>query len=251
MRQRPSEGVAVSRHTVVAIDPGLAARLHHRLAVSGYLLVAFAVLTALAAGPLAPLDVALDSDRRIDSIRPVLLVVDRIGQRAVCLPVLVAVVIVLSRRTRSRRPAAVAALAVLAVNLLVGGLKLGLERGAPLNGEPGFLAGGVMYPSGHTANVVLVYGLAAYLWCRYTDAARRTRLLLAAVVAALTVVMTATSLTLRWHWFTDLAAGALVGAAVLVAVAAADCAVVVTVAQKSRKVSIWAPSALSRSARSS
>lgn len=243
----------MSPNAVVAIDPRLTARLHRGLAVSGCLLLAFAVLTMLAAGPLQPLDDALDSalasGRRIDSIRPVLLVVDRIGQRAVCLPVLVLVLIVLHRRTRSRRPAAVAAVAVLAVNLLVGGLKLALERGAPLAGEPGFLAGGVMYPSGHTANVVLVYGLAAYLWCRYTGAPRRTRLLLAGLVGALTGVMTATSLLLRWHWFTDLAAGALVGAAVLVAVTAADRTVVL--AQKSRNVSIWAPSALSRSARSS
>ena len=195
------------------------------LAVSGALLVAFGILTLLVAEPLRPLDVALNFQRDVSEVRPVLVTMDRIGQRAVCLPVLAMIAWLASRRAGTWRPAVVALVSVFAVNLIVAVFKFGLERGSPLRGQPGFLEGGVMYPSGHTANVVLVYGLAAYLWWRYTDSSRRTRSVATAIVVALTLVMIGTSLTLRWHWFSDLVAGVLLGAAALRAATAIDRAV--------------------------
>lgn len=201
-------------------------RLAKGLCVAGLLLVAFGILTSLVAGPLRSLDVALNFERDLpDGVRPALVTLDRIGQRAVCLPVLVVVAWLASRRAGTWRPMVVAVVSVFVVNLLVAIFKFGLERGAPLANEPDFLEGGVMYPSGHTANVVLVYGLAAYLWWRYTDASRRTRQVTTGIVVALTIVMIGTSLTLRWHWFTDLIAGVLVGAAALRAATAIDKAV--------------------------
>jgi membrane-associated phospholipid phosphatase len=197
-------------------------RLLRGLQWSLLLVAAFVVLTVFAAGPLQTVDEALNSRRDVAELRPVLHLLDRIGQRAICLPVLVLVGWVVSRRIRSWRPMVVAAVAVLALNALVAALKFGLQRGAPLENQPAFLAGGEWYPSGHTANVVLVYGLAAYLWCHYTRARRRTAVILAGIVAALTVLMVATSLTLRWHWFTDLIGGVMVGAAVLQAVVTID-----------------------------
>jgi membrane-associated phospholipid phosphatase len=186
------------------------------------MVAAFVVLTVFAAGPLQSVDEALNSRRDIAELRPALHMLDRIGQRAVCLPVLFLVAWVLSQRVRSWRPIVVAAVAVLALNALVAALKFGLQRGAPLENQPAFLAGGEWYPSGHTANVVLVYGLAAYLWCHYTRARRRRAVIMAGIVATLTVLMVATSLTLRWHWFTDLIGGVMVGAAVLQAVVTID-----------------------------
>lgn len=202
--------------------PHRRARLWTGLAYTALLLVAFLVLTVLAAGPLQAVDLALNKPRDIASIRPSLAIVDRIGQRAVCLPILGLVAGWAVYRARSWRPAFVAAVSVLSVNAFVAVFKFSLERGAPLENEPNFLAGGVMYPSGHTANVVLVYGLAAYLWWRYTDSSRDTRWIMVSVVTLLTLIMIGTSLALRWHWFTDLIGGILVGAAALRAATSID-----------------------------
>lgn len=200
-------------------------------------LLAFLVLTVLIPGPLRPLDLAFNEYRGQDfaALRPYLEVLDRIGQRAVCLPVLAAVAGWASYRARTWRPMVVAGISVFAVNAFVAVFKFGLERGAPLANEPDFLTGGVMYPSGHAANVLLVYGLAAYLWCRYTDASRRTGWVLVVVVTVLTLTMFATSLSLRWHWFTDLLGGVLVGAAALRAAVVVDRAVPFTPLTHSRE----------------
>ena len=55
---------------------------------------------------------------------------------------------------------------MLALNLAVLVLKLALGRGQA-GTDPAFFVGGMAYPSGHTANIVLVYGLVAYLLSRY------------------------------------------------------------------------------------
>jgi membrane-associated phospholipid phosphatase len=201
----------------VSRSPNRAVQLWSGLLGVAGLLLAFLVLTVLIPGPLRPVDLALNHERGQDflAVRPYLEVVDHIGQRGLCVPLLVAVAARVSYRIRTWRPLIVTGAGVLAVNAVVGAFKFGLERGSPLQNEPDFLTGGVMYPSGHAANVVLVYGLLAYVWCRYTDASRRTYRWLVVVVAALTVIMVATSLSLRWHWFTDLIGGVLVGAAVL------------------------------------
>jgi membrane-associated phospholipid phosphatase len=69
-----------------------------------------------------------------------------------------------------------------------------------------------------------VYGTAAYLASRYGEVSRGARRVMFAMVAVLSLVMTMTSLLLRWHWFTDLIAGFLVGGVVLSAMAAFDLA---------------------------
>ncbi|MPZ93454.1 MAG: phosphatase PAP2 family protein [Propionibacteriales bacterium] len=202
--------------------PSRGARVARGLLASGWLLLALLVLTMLAAGPLRPVDIALNFQHDRMSFNPTLLTIDRIGQRAVCVPVLVVVAALAGRRRRSWRPLVVAGLSVLVVNVAVGVLKLGLERGAPYDRQPAFFVDGVMYPSGHSANVVLVYGLAAYLWWRYAGASRRTRVWLVAAVVFLAHVMVLVSLALGFHWFTDLVAGVLVGGAVLQAVTTVD-----------------------------
>lgn len=218
-------------------SPHRTVRLWSGLLGAASFLLAFLVLTVLIPGPLRPLDLAFNEFRGNDfnEIRPYLIVLDRIGQRAVCLPVLAAVAAWTSYRVRAWRPLIVAGISVLVLNAFVAMFKFGLERGAPLDNEPDFLTGGVMYPSGHAANVLLVYGLAVYLWCRYTDASRRTRWTLVAVVAALTVIMFMTSLSLRWHWFTDLVAGVLVGAAALRAAVVVDRAIPFTPLTRTRE----------------
>jgi membrane-associated phospholipid phosphatase len=191
------------------------------------LLLAFLVLTVLIPGPLRPLDLALNHYRGDDfqAIRPYLEVLDYIGQRGLLVPLLGLVAWLAKRRAGTWRPVIVAAASTFAVNVVVAVFKFGLERGSPLDHEPDFLTNGVMYPSGHAANVVLMYGLGAYIWCRYTDASRRRYWQLVVVVSMLTVTMVAVSLSLRWHWLTDLIGGVLVGAAALKTTVAIDRAI--------------------------
>jgi membrane-associated phospholipid phosphatase len=214
----------------VQSSPHREARLWSGLLGAAALLLAFLVLTVLIPGPLRPLDLALNHYRGDDfqAIRPYLEVLDYIGQRGLLIPLLGLVAYLAARRAGTWRPVIVAAASTLAVNVVVGVFKLGLERGHPLDYEPDFLTNGVMYPSGHAANVVLMYGLAAYIWCRYADAPRRRYWQLVAVVSVLTVTMVAVSLSLRWHWLTDLIGGVLVGAAALKATVAIDRAVPLT-----------------------
>jgi undecaprenyl-diphosphatase len=189
------------------------------------LLGLFAVFTVVTIGPLGRVDVALNGPRYLAPWRDELMAIDRIGQRAVCLPLLAILTAVVAYRVRDWRPVTVAALAVVGLNLLVLILKLSLGREGPRLEDPAFFNGGDMYPSGHTANVVLVYGLMGFLLLRYGVASRRLRGWLVAAVVALSIVMTATSLALRWHWFTDLVSGLFVGAAVLALTAAFDTAI--------------------------
>jgi undecaprenyl-diphosphatase len=146
----------------------------------------------------------------------------------VCLPILVVAMVVAARRTRSWRPVVVAVGAVLALNFVVGILKIGLGRGQPESADPSFFVGGMAYPSGHTSNILLVYGLIVYLLGRYAGASRRTRVALWTVVAVLSMTMVGTSLTLNWHWFADLVAGLLCGAMVLQLTVAVDLALPAT-----------------------
>ncbi|QWC85112.1 phosphatase PAP2 family protein [Nocardioidaceae bacterium] len=196
--------------------------------VSGYMLAVFlgfvlAGFTALAAGPLVRIDTYFNLAPPPPEWRPVLQVVDRIGQRAVCLPILALVVLWCVRRTRSWRPMIVAGVSVFMLNLTVLILKIGLGRAAPATADPYFFQGGLgAYPSGHTSNIVLVYGLMAYLALRYGGVPRGRVWTLALAVTVLSVVMVGTSLTLNWHWFADLVAGLLVGGLVLELTATID-----------------------------
>lgn len=191
-------------------------------ALAGFLLLVFVGFTLLAMGPLVRYDAYFNLEPPPRSWAPVLYVLDRIGQRAVCLPILAAATYYVCRRLRSWWPGAMVAVSVFMLNLIVLILKVGLGRGSPSGGDPSFFAGGMAYPSGHSSNVVLIYGLVAYLLLRYTRPRRAVRAFLWALVPTLSVVMVATSLTLDWHWFADLIAGLLIGGAVLQTTAAVD-----------------------------
>jgi membrane-associated phospholipid phosphatase len=194
------------------------------LLVAVALLALFAALTWFVAGPAngSWIDKVLNHKHNIASLTPVLHVLDRIGQRAVCLPILGVVTAWVAWRHRSLRPVLISVCVVVAVNLLVLILKLWLGRGAPLEHRPAFFVDGQMYPSGHTSNVVAVYGTAAYLAARYGSVRKPAKTVIFAVVAVLAVIMTLTSLLLHWHWFTDLIAGFLIGGVVLVTTTAFD-----------------------------
>jgi membrane-associated phospholipid phosphatase len=193
--------------------------------VSAGLAVTFVVYTWLVIhwGPFIRLDDFMDRDWHLQSLWPVLTRVDRIGQRAVCLPILAAVVAITVWRHRSWRPALLAGIAVFSVNLLVLIAKVAMSRGRPVTVH-GFFSGGDMYPSGHTANVLVVYGLCFHLISHYGRVSARTRRVMFWGVFVLSAIMFTTSLTLRWHWFSDLIGGFLVGGAVLALTVGIDAA---------------------------
>lgn len=199
--------------------------LRGSLAAAAGLSVAFVVYTWLVVNwsPFISLDSFLNRNFHVQSLWPVLTRVDRVGQRAVCLPILAVVVAVTAWRHRSWRPALLATIAVFSVNLIVLIAKLAMSRGRPLSGQS-FFADGDMYPSGHTANILVVYGLCYHLVTHYGRVSPRMKRLLFGFVCALSAVMLATSLLLRWHWFSDLVGGFMVGGAVLALTVGIDAA---------------------------
>lgn len=136
---------------------------------------------------------------------------DRIGQRAVCLPLLFLLTFVIWRRYGFKRPIVIAVLGNLGLNFVVGVLKLATSRESPRTGIPDFFVGNVLFPSGHSGNVIFVYGLMAAFALRYALVHPRRKPVLTAGVAGLTVLMFIISIYRETHWFTDLVVGALLG----------------------------------------
>ncbi|HSE07973.1 MAG TPA: phosphatase PAP2 family protein [Nocardioidaceae bacterium] len=203
-------------------DDGWTSAVSSGFALAGFLALVLVAFTLLAMGPFVRYDAYFNLDPPPQEWVSFLHVLDRVGQRAVALPILGGALFWIYRQTRSWRPVVVAGLAVFMLNLVVLILKLTLGRSQPITGDPSFFTGGMAYPSGHSSNIVLVYGLVAYLVSRYTSPSRRTRVLMWGTVALLAVTMVVTSLTLNWHWFADLVAGLLVGGIVLELTATVD-----------------------------
>lgn len=191
-------------------------------ALAGFLFVVFVGFTLLVMGPLTGLDVSLNVRTPAQGMVPVLHVMDRIGQRAVCLPVLGAVLFWIWRRTGRNRPVVVSAVSIFVLNAIVAVLKIGLGRGEPGTMNPDFFVGGMAYPSGHTSNIMLVYGLIPYLLATYARVRPRTVNIWTGLVALLSIWMVVVSVTLTWHWFADLWAGLLIGGMTLALTSAAD-----------------------------
>ena len=146
---------------------------------------------------------------------------DKLGQRSITIPVLLIVAGVLGRRHRTWRPVLLSLGTVLLLNLVVGGMKILIGRAKPSTGSTDVLTGGVIFPSGHSSNLVLTGGLIIYLLMRYADRPPPVRRL-ALVVAALTTMTVLVSLYRNTHWLTDLVGGALVGGLILQSIVVLD-----------------------------
>jgi undecaprenyl-diphosphatase len=210
------------------------ASVRRELAAASVLGAAFVAVTVLAAGPLERLDATLRGRwvmEKTPALEPLLQqVLDRLASQAVCVPVLAAVAITIAVRRRSWRPVLVAGSAELAWLLIVGALKVLFARPAPVVGNPSFYEGGlwrlgemgVSYPSGHAAEVFLIYGTAVHLIHRYTATSQNRVQLLRILVGALAINTVVVSFWLGWHWLTDLVGGLLVGAFLLAILMAVD-----------------------------
>jgi membrane-associated phospholipid phosphatase len=111
-----------------------------------------------------------------------------------------------SWRQRTLRPLLALGVALLLLNTTVGAVKIGLGRLGPhyatTVGSAEMFAGGDIFPSGHTANAVVTWGILAYL--ATTPRARRVLSVVAAVFA---LGVGATTVYLGTHWVSDVLLG--------------------------------------------
>ncbi|MER5641935.1 phosphatase PAP2 family protein [Kitasatospora sp. NPDC002227] len=140
-------------------------------------------------------------------------------------------------RARTVRPLLVMGAALLLLNITVGAVKIVTGRLGPhyahYIGSPELFSGGTIFPSGHTANAVVTWGVLAYLAVRW----RRTGTVLAGLTA---VSIGLTTVYLGTHWVSDVFAGWAAGALVLLALPLVE----PTIADLDRRiVSLWRPQA--------
>ncbi|WP_240677861.1 phosphatase PAP2 family protein, partial [Actinacidiphila soli] len=119
-----------------------------------------------------------------------------------------------SWRQRTLRPLLVLGASLLLLNVTVGAVKVGLGRLGPhyatTVGSPELFAGGDIFPSGHTANAVVTWGVLAYL--ASTPVVRRVSSVIAALLA---LGVGFTTIYLGTHWVSDVLLGWAAGLLVL------------------------------------
>ena len=167
-------------------------------------------------GPLTQLDIKIaswDGEKETPALQDAAWVYDKLGQRSVLVPILLIVAGVFARRHGTWRPVVLAMASFVVLNVVVGAMKILIGRSETETGDPSVFDGGVIYPSGHSSNMVLTGGLIIYFFWRYAKDPPLRRLTL--LITVLTTVTILTSLYVGSHWLTDLVAGALVGGLLL------------------------------------
>jgi membrane-associated phospholipid phosphatase len=198
---------------------------HRSRIVAGLLTLGllYVIVDIFVEGPLTQLDLAVerwDGETSIPSLKGAAWLYDKVGQRSVLIPVLLIVAGVLARRHRTWRPVVLAGVSFLILNVVVGAMKIIIGRSETETGDPSVLNGGVIFPSGHSSNMVLTGGLIIYLLWRYTDRPPLRRLVV--LVSVMTTITIAVSIYIGSHWVSDLIGGALVGGLLLQAVIVFD-----------------------------
>ncbi|WP_374773306.1 phosphatase PAP2 family protein [Streptomyces sp. NBC_01310] len=121
-----------------------------------------------------------------------------------------------SWRQHTLRPLITLGVALLLLNVTVGSVKLGLGRLGPHYateiGSAELFAGGDIFPSGHTANAVVTWGILAYLASTVV-----TRRVLSVVSAVVSLSVGATTVYLGTHWISDVLLGWSAGLLILLA----------------------------------
>lgn len=137
------------------------------------------------------------------------------GQRVLILVVMSVLVGYLCWTRRTLQPLVRTLLALALLTVTVYAFKYGLGRTAPEYPEGSLLhRDGQSYPSGHTANAVLMWGLATWLTVYYGLPAR-VQGVFATLFVVSPIASAVTMLLLNFHWVTDLVTGAAVGVILL------------------------------------
>lgn len=148
---------------------------------------------------------------------------DDLGLRWITATILILAAALIGRRFSSWRPLNLSILSLTFLNLFVGAAKIGFGRcKAREDFDICMFTDGMAYPSGHTANALVTWGLLAYIIFRYTHRDPFEGLRLYWVVGVMTVAVCFASLVRNTHWFTDLLGGMFLGGAILVLVVAID-----------------------------
>jgi membrane-associated phospholipid phosphatase len=135
-----------------------------------------------------------------------------LGQRAPATLAFLPVFIFVAWRERSSRPLVMLATSLVLLNVSVGVVKYAIGRIGPRDQGDVYqiFAGGNIFPSGHLANVVMLYGLLAWILPRF-------RKWIIAATAFFCATIGVSTIYLRTHWFSDVVGGWIAGALVLLA----------------------------------
>jgi len=152
----------------------------------------------------------------------ILLAMDDLGLRSFTATILLITAAWFGWRFKSWRPIYLSASALLLLNGVVGLSKLIFGRTKPRLSLDLLHAGGLSYPSGHSANALLTWGMTAYILYRYAFHSRSHLIFLQVIVGVLTTTVYAASLIRNTHWFSDLLGGVLIGGSLLVFLIAID-----------------------------
>ncbi|MET8578417.1 phosphatase PAP2 family protein [Streptomyces sp. NPDC005012] len=121
-----------------------------------------------------------------------------------------------SWRQHTLRPLITLAISLLLLNLSVGAAKIGMGRLGPhyatTIGSNEMWLGGDIFPSGHTANAVVTWGILAYL-----ASSPRARRWLSALSAVMSLGVGLTTVYLGTHWLSDVLLGWVAGVLILLA----------------------------------
>ncbi|MEK8170264.1 phosphatase PAP2 family protein [Streptomyces sp. M19] len=119
-------------------------------------------------------------------------------------------------RQRTLRPLLVLGTSLLLLNLTVGAAKIGMGRAGPhyatTVGANEMWQGGDIFPSGHTANAVVTWGVLAYL-----ATTPHTRRIASVIAATFAFGVGMTTVYLGTHWVSDVVLGWAAGVLVLLA----------------------------------
>jgi membrane-associated phospholipid phosphatase len=186
-----------------------------RRIVFGILFVIYAALTfaVLVPSPILHLDstlFGLDLFDRAPHLWPAINTYVMLGQRAPVTFAALPWIVWRCWRMRTRTPLLRLLVALAVLNLSVGVVKLFVGRNGPLHtpNAHDIFAGGNIYPSGHTSNAVVMFGLLAWMAVRHRRAAIAAAVFISTTVGLCTIY-------LDTHWFSDVLGGWLAGGLVL------------------------------------
>ena len=183
------------------------------------LVALFAALTAaVAAGWTHGLDLAVrdwSDSHRPTPVYVIARILNLLGQGSPLAIIAVMLAGLLARRARSVRPVLPVVAAYLLLMAVVGPVKVLTDRAAPHRPEgtphrEEFFSGGMSYPSGHTANTIVWYGVLVLLLSALAPTTMRPAARLALRFGPPLIVGIVTTY-LGFHWITDTVAGLMAG----------------------------------------